>query len=91
MCLSVDSDSRTPRKNLVIVIVLFKYSMYLPNNTPSFFSAVYVINIPPSIIPYDIYLRDINIPLNNNACVTSPDSLSIKEEIEYTKVWGKSL
>lgn len=74
---------------MVIVIVLFKYSMYLPNNTPSFFSAVYVINIPPSIIPYDIYLRDINIPLNNSACVTSPDSVSIKEEINYTKVRGK--
>lgn len=75
----------------MIVIVLFKYSMNLPNNTPLFFSAVYVINIPPSIIPYDIYLRDINSPLNNNARVTSPDSLSIKEEIKYTKEWGKSL
>lgn len=42
------------------------------------------------MILYDIYLRGISIPLNNNACITSHDSLSIKEEIKYTRVWGKS-
>lgn len=47
ICLSMDSDSRTPRKTLVIVIVSFQYGMYLVDGTQAFFSAVYVINTLP--------------------------------------------